>query len=58
MIALVMPRTPHVCFSSMCDQVEPCPVIDKMDWLRRQYLPIPSLVILRVYHFLGLGFSS
>jgi hypothetical protein len=29
----------------MCDQVEPWLVLDKMDWLRRQYLQIPPLVI-------------
>jgi hypothetical protein len=40
-----MPRTPHVCFSSMCDQVDPCLVLDKMDWLRRQHLQIHSRMI-------------
>jgi hypothetical protein len=30
-IALVMPRSPHACFSSMCDRVESCLVLDKVD---------------------------
>jgi hypothetical protein len=30
-ITLVMPRSPHVCFSSMSDQVEPRLVLDKME---------------------------
>jgi hypothetical protein len=49
--ALVVPRSPHVCFSSMCDQVEPCLVLDKMDWLQSSYLQILLLVILaNLYH--------
>jgi hypothetical protein len=44
-IALIVPRSPRVCFSSMCDQVEPWLVLDTMDWLRRQHLQIPPLVI-------------
>jgi hypothetical protein len=45
-IAQVVPRLPHVCFSNMCDQVEPCSVHDKVDWSWSQHLRIPSLIFL------------
>jgi hypothetical protein len=50
-IALVIPRLPHVWFSNVCDQVEPWLMLDKMDWLHSSHLPILSLVIFWVYHF-------
>jgi hypothetical protein len=38
----------------MCDQVEPWLVLAKMDWLQRQHLQIPPLVILsNLYHLSG-----
>jgi hypothetical protein len=58
-MALVVPRLPHVCFSSMSDQVESCSVPDKMDWLRSQHQRISSLIFSRVsITFLELGFSG
>jgi hypothetical protein len=50
-IALVMPHSPHVWFSDLCDQVEPWLVLDKMDWLRRQHLQIhPLMIFSNLYH--------
>jgi hypothetical protein len=55
-----VPRSPHVWFSNVCEQVESCLVLDKVDWLRRQHLQIPPLVFFFQVSiiFLGLGFSG
>jgi hypothetical protein len=43
----------------MCDKVEPCLVMDKMEWLQSPHLQIPRLVIFQVFIiFLGLEFSG
>jgi hypothetical protein len=52
-IALVVLWSPHVCFSSMCDQVESCLVLDKMDWLRSQHQRILRWYFPSLYHFSG-----
>jgi hypothetical protein len=51
-IALVVPRSSRVCFSSMSDQVEPWLVLDKMDWLQSQHQRISSLIFYESLSFL------
>jgi hypothetical protein len=58
-IALVVPWSPHACFSSVCDHVESCLVLDKMNWLWSQHQRISSLIFSEsLLFFLDLDFLA